>query len=149
MNEAEQRYSQIEEALAITWACQKFSKYIMGSEFLTESDHKPLIPPLESKWLDHVPPCIVRFWLRLSKFDYTIEYIPGKLMYTADTLSRAPVTLPGETCQKQREEDEMLVLTVTALIASVTRLGEYKEEQNINPECIAVKEYCRIGWPQK
>ena len=59
MNEAEQRYIQIEEALAITWACQKFSKYILGSEFLTESDHKPLIPPLESKWLDHVPPRIV------------------------------------------------------------------------------------------
>ena len=151
MNEAERRYAQIEkEALAVTWACQKFSNYILGSKFLIESDHKPLIPLLGSKRLDDLPPRIVRFRLRLSKFDYTIEHVPGKLMYTADTLSRAPVTSPGETCQKQQEEDEMFVSAVTeALPASETRLGEYKEEQNTDPESIAVKEYCRIGWPQK
>ena len=69
-------------------------------------------------------------------------------MYTADTLSRTPVASPGEIRQKQ-QEDEMFVSAITeALPTSETRLGEYKE-QNIDPECRAVKKYCRIRWPQK
>ena len=40
----ERRYSQIEkEALATTWACEKFSTYVLGRPFLIESDHKPLV----------------------------------------------------------------------------------------------------------
>ena len=151
MTDTERRYAQIEkEALAVTWACQKFSNYILGSKFLIESDHKPLIPLLGTKRLDDLPPRIVRFRLRLSKFDYSIEHVPGKLMYTADTLSRAPVAMPGESCQKQQDENEMFVSAITeALPGSETRLQQYKKAQDLNPECKAVKEYCRRGWPQK
>ena len=40
MNETERRYAQIEkEALAVTWACHKFSDYILGSRFEIETDH--------------------------------------------------------------------------------------------------------------
>ena len=35
------------------------------------SDHKPLIPLLNTKQLDNMPPRIMRFRLRLSRFDYT------------------------------------------------------------------------------
>ena len=45
MSETETRYAQIEkEALAITWACDKFSIYILGRQFTVETDHKPLVP---------------------------------------------------------------------------------------------------------
>lgn len=41
MTATEQRYAQIEkEALATMWACEKFSDYILGKTFLTETDHK-------------------------------------------------------------------------------------------------------------
>ena len=71
-------------------------------------------------------------------------------MYAADTLSRAPVMTPGEICQNQHEEDKTFVSTVTeALPASETRLGEYKKEQERDPECKAVKEHCITGWPRK
>ena len=39
------------EALASTWVCEKFRNYILGKSFI-ESDHKPLIPLLNTKHLD-------------------------------------------------------------------------------------------------
>ena len=90
MSETEQRYAQIEkEALASTWTCEKFTTYILGMKFLIETDHKPLVPLFGNKHLDSLPPRILRFCLRLARFDYSIIHVPGKLLYTADTLSRA------------------------------------------------------------
>ena len=43
MTPTEQRYVQIEkEALALTWACQHFSNYLIGLDFYIQTDHKPL-----------------------------------------------------------------------------------------------------------
>ena len=42
MTNTETRYAQIEkEALAITWACEKFSQYILGKRILLETDRPP------------------------------------------------------------------------------------------------------------
>jgi len=81
LSETEKRYARIEkEALAATWACKKFTDYILGCKFTIESDHKPLIPLLNTKHLDSLPPRILRFRLCLEKFDYTILHVPGKLL---------------------------------------------------------------------
>ena len=56
----EMRYAQTEkEALAVTWACEKFSDYLLGKSFSIETDHKPLIPLLNSKQLDNLPPRVL------------------------------------------------------------------------------------------
>ena len=57
LSEMEQHYAQIEkEALATTWACEKFSTYLIGKMFDVETDHKPLVPLLNTKHLDDLPP---------------------------------------------------------------------------------------------
>ena len=53
MSNTERRYAQVEkEALAITWACKKFSNYILGKTFTIETYHKPLVPLLGTKNLE-------------------------------------------------------------------------------------------------
>lgn len=49
MSETEKRYAQKQkESLAVTWACDKFSDYILGRSFQIETDHKPLVPLLST-----------------------------------------------------------------------------------------------------
>ena len=86
LTSTEKRYAQIEkEALAATWACERFSSYLLGKCFTLETDHKPLVPLLGTKKLDALPPRVLRFHLRLTQFDYNVKHVPGKLLTTADT----------------------------------------------------------------
>lgn len=62
MFKTEKQYAQIEkEVLAITWACDKFSMYVLGKSIKIETDHKPMVPLLGSKHLDSLPPRVLRF----------------------------------------------------------------------------------------
>ena len=83
MSPTEQRYAQIEkEALALTWACERFSEYIIGMDFHIETAHKPLVPFLGNKNLEELPPRIQRFKMRLMRFKFTISHVPGKDLVT-------------------------------------------------------------------
>ena len=67
------------ELLAIIFACQWFSMYLLGRRFLAESDHKPL-EMIAMKNLANVPPCLQRMLLELQRYDVTIKYWPGNPM---------------------------------------------------------------------
>jgi len=150
MTETEKRYAQIEkEALATTWACEKFSTYILGMRFLIETDHKPLVPLLGTKHLDSLPPRVLRFRLRLARFNYSILHVPGKLLYTADTLSRAPSTSNQNDVRLQEEAEAVMELYVAHLPASTERLDEYRRAQAKDHICSSVIKCCRNGWPEK
>ncbi len=42
LTDTEKWYAQFEkEGLAVTWACEKFSNYVLGCKFESETDHKP------------------------------------------------------------------------------------------------------------
>ena len=150
MTVTEKRYAQIEkEALAVTWACDRFADYIVGREFGIETDHKPLVPLLSTKYLDSLPPRVLRFRLRLARYDYTIQHVPGKLLYTADTLSRAPVAAEVNSVQLQEEVESFTDNLVETFPASSSQLEVYIKAQDTDHKCSQVKGYCLSSWPKK
>jgi len=121
LSDTESCYAQIEkEPLAVVWSAEKFSDYVRGKPFLFETDHKPLVPLLGSKRLDSLPPSVLHFRLRLTRFQYSICHAPGKTLYMADTLSRAPF---NEMTQDLTSDIEMFMQSViSALLATKTTL---------------------------
>ena len=150
LTETECRYAQIEkEGLASTWACERFSDYILGMKITLETDHKPLVPIFGSKHLDSLPPRLLRFRLRMDRFDYEVVHVPGKELYTADALSRAPST-PAQDARVVEEVEEVQLFAnavTTALPASEDRLTAYRKAQQEDTVCSQLMEYCRSGWP--
>ena len=94
LTDIEKHYAQVEkECLALTLACERFPDYLIGSQFTLQTDHKPLTSLLSpQRALDDVPPRIQRMRIRLMRFDFVTEYIPGSQLGTADVLSRFPLT---------------------------------------------------------
>ncbi|KAL5471335.1 hypothetical protein EMCRGX_G029439 [Ephydatia muelleri] len=134
--DTEQNYAQIErEALPIIWACDKFSIFIIGKNVEIEADHKLLVPLLSSKHLDTLPPRILRFRLRLGRYDYSILHVSGKtFLFTADALSRAPCCSTAEPETGITDADvESFVdaitssVPVTKTLLEKHRMGQFKD----------------------
>ena len=145
----ERRYAQIEkEALAITWACERLSDYLIGKTFHVETDHKPLVPLLSSRNLEEMPPRIQRLRMRLLRYDFTISHIPGKDLATADALSRAPLV---DTPNRQLEEETDLYVNhiFMYLPASDNKINEIKEKQQSDEVCRLLMNYVQNSWPQR
>ena len=104
----------------------------------------------QQKHLDNLPPRILRFRLRLGWYTFTISHVSGKLLYTADALSRAP-SGNKDTSSKELEDEVETYITVvfTSLPATPKRLCQYREAQSEDPECSLVAEYCKTSWPDK
>ncbi|XP_046855956.1 uncharacterized protein K02A2.6-like [Xenia sp. Carnegie-2017] len=152
MTTTEERYAQIEkEALATTWACEKFNDYLLGMDFVIETDHKPLVPLLGSKILDQLPPRIQRFKMRLMKYSFTIRHIPGKELVVADALSRAPnMKQPTKSDNNLSEDLNIYVAQIVQNIpASERRLEEIRRHQQEDPVCTKLVEFCSEGWPDR
>ena len=74
LTDAETRYANIErEVLAIIFACQHFSTYLLGRSFIAESNHKPL-EMIAMKNLANAPQHLQRILLELQRYDVTIKY---------------------------------------------------------------------------
>ena len=86
LNGAEVKYPTLEkELLAIVWATKYFRPYLYGNKFTIQTDHQPL------QWLHNLKDPnnrVLRWKIRLSEYDYKIEYLNGKANVVADALSR-------------------------------------------------------------
>ena len=98
------------ELLAIVWATQKCKVYL---EFEFVTDHRPLVPMLNTYTLDQVQILrILRMLLKLTHLTFVTSWMKGSDNIVADALSRAPV----EHLQiYDNDEGEVDVLSVQKL----------------------------------
>ena len=151
MTPTEQRYAQIEkEALALTWACERFSDYLIGLVFHIQTDHKPLVPLFSSKSLEELPLRVQRFRLHMLRYQFIISHILGKELVIADMLSRAPTNTPTGADHVLHQEANIFINTmIQGLPATDEQLEEIKRQQEEDVVCNQIKCYCREGWPTK
>lgn len=98
LTDTETRYATIElELLAAVWAMSKCRHYLAGlHHFTLITDHRPLIPILNSYTLDAVEnPRLQRLKEKVSPYVFTAQWRAGKNLSIPDALSRAPVSHPS------------------------------------------------------
>ena len=87
LTDAEKGYVAIElEALAVSWACEKFHHFLYGSHFTLQTDQKSLESIL-ARSLNEATPRLQRLLIKASVYDFSVEYIPGPTNKVADCLS--------------------------------------------------------------
>lgn len=152
LSDVEKRYAQIEkEALAITWAAEYFSEYIIGvTTLIFETDHKPLIQILMSKNLDDLTPRLQRFRMRLMRYRYDVIYTPGKKLVVPDTLSRSPLENSFPKYDELRSEVDSYVNTIVKYLPVKDHfLKEIMDNQVKDPIIQKLKEYSLTDWPDR
>ena len=149
------RYSQVEkECLAFVWACKRSSDFIWEKSVTGKTDHKPLVPMLTTHSLDQLPPRVQRLRMRLMRFDIKrMVHVPGKQMYTSDTLSRLqrkqPDSKPEDSLIPDQEMSAFVCSIVDALSVSDITLKQIIEAQEEDEVCKQIRQYCLEGWPDK
>lgn len=150
LSKAEQRYAQIEkELLAIAWACERFDRYLVGLQFRIETDHKPLVPILTTKFLDDLSPRLQRLRMKLMRFYFDVSHTPGKDLVTADLLSRKPVGSPQPSDEAlQKELQSATIGSIKLVPASSKMLGRIRDAQRASSIGQQLLSFIREGWPK-
>ena len=140
LTDAETRYANIKrELLAIVFACQRFSTYLLGRSFVAESDHKPL-EMIAMKNLANAPPRLQRMLLELQRYDVTIKYRPGKEMQLADALSRCPA---------RASQEIKLDMRVDYIAFTKSWIEKLKDSTQRDPILATVYQLTQQGWPHQ
>ena len=149
MTSLETNYVQIEkEILSIVFACEHFNDFLYGQRFLVENDHKPLKDISQKPVLKSLPR-IQRFLLRLQKYQFTTNYIPGKDMVVTDTLSRAYLSNTSTPEIDTSDMTRYVHFVISNLLISDDKLLKFQRETSRDPDLEKLREYTEKGWPQQ
>ena len=89
--------------------------------------------------------------MRLTRFNIKdVRHEPGKLLYTAETLSRkiAQRQIPLPIID-ENEMNALIASVIKALPASDPKLKEIQQAQEKDEICQQIKKYCLDKWPDK
>ena len=153
MTHAETRYAMIEkELLGICYAFERFHQFVYGhGDVMVETDHKPLIP-LFNKNLSNCPLRVQRLMIRLQKYNFSISFMPGKYLHTADALSRSigvrgNIERVTHEAELTDETNHYVDAVVNSLPVSQTCLDQIRHECKQDEQMIQVSNYTLGGWP--
>ena len=140
LTDTETRYANIQrELLAIIFACQHFSTYLLGRSFIAESDHKPL-EMIAMKNLANAPPHLQRMLLELQRYNVTIKYRPGKEIQLVDALSH---------CLARASQEIKLDMRVDYIAFTKPWIEKLKDSTPRNPILAMVYQVTQHGWPHQ
>ena len=114
--------------LAIVFALEKWHQYTFGRHVTVHSDHKPL-GCITKKPLDRAPKRLQGMLVRALAYDIEVQYLNGKEMFLADTLSRAYLPQTSEGAQEVFE----IINALTCLVMSDDRIEEIRQHTNSDP----------------
>ena len=118
----------------------------MSGHVTVLTDHKPLVPLINSKDLDEVPIRRQRLLMRLMRYNVTAKHVPGKDMHISDALSRSPLQ---STESSTAEEVELHVQSVqSSMPASDAKKTEIRNAVNNDPVLQSAIVYTLTGWPR-
>ena len=143
LTSAQQNYVAIEpEALAVSWAVQKFHHYLYGKAFTLQTDQKPLQAIL-SKSLVVATPRMQRLMFPTTPYDMNVEYIKGETNFIADCLSRAPVA---------KDTITLPILQINQITAHARctqdKLEKLRQSTAKDDTLALLKHTVQCGWPQ-
>lgn len=151
----ESRYATIElEATAVVWAMMKCRIFLAGlPSFQVITDHKPLIPIINSKTLDEIDnPRLQRLKMRMGDIGpFTASWVPGSQHKAADALSRSPTeaVAADDECGEDISVSSARSVAVAELQASHTDLllDRVKSATAEDPELQLLRDVILTGFP--
>ncbi|GBM86637.1 hypothetical protein AVEN_71838-1 [Araneus ventricosus] len=100
------------------------------------------------KALDDISPRLQRMKLKMMRYTYQVQYIPGKDLVIAYALSRSPIE--GREDEELSEEItayiEMVIATLPATDEGLSEIWQAQQEDEV---CIQLINFVQKGWPEK
>ena len=153
---AEARYAPIEgEALAVAWSLEKARLFTLGCpDLLVTTDHQPLVCILGDKALEEIPnPRLLRLKEKTLRFQFNIQYCPGKWNRGADAFSRAKVKVGRIMASHHNIDDDWDDGELEELGAAVAACDISDPEATVNmvseEVSVTIEELAREGHKDK
>ena len=129
------------ESLTVAWAMEKSHHFLCTSDFILETDQKPLEAIL-SKSLNQATPRLQRILIKMFPYHITVCYIPGVTNQLTDCLSR----LGGQkdTIKLPKLHEYQITQQVSARSDSLNQL---RVSIQADDELALLKHTVMQGWP--
>ena len=135
-------YAQIQKALSLIYAVQKFHLYLWTT-FVLVTDHKPLTTILGHKAsIPSLAAARLQQWALMSAYTYTIEFRPTKQHANADGISRLPLG-----SHKEAALDYINNFMVDQIQAMPVTAEQVQTATRWDPILSQVYRYVQEGWP--